>query len=100
MRWLRKETPPLTRHFRSLDTLKTSPYIQISLTNAPVAQLDRVPDYESGGRTFESCRVHQRLLIQSQRLQVYTLHRLRETPDLLCANSVQALILTLIWADF
>ena len=23
---------------------------------APVAQLDRVPDYESGGRTFESCR--------------------------------------------
>src|SRR6266536_4144924 len=26
--------------------------------NAPVAQLDRVPDYESGGRTFESCRVH------------------------------------------
>src|SRR5713101_9973660 len=25
---------------------------------APVAQLDRVPDYESGGRTFESCRVH------------------------------------------
>jgi hypothetical protein len=26
---------------------------------APVAQLDRVPDYESGGRTFESCRVHQ-----------------------------------------
>src|SRR6185503_5598489 len=25
---------------------------------APVAQLDRVPDYESGGRMFESCRVH------------------------------------------
>ena len=23
---------------------------------APVAQLDRVPDYESGGRTFESYR--------------------------------------------
>src|SRR5688500_14644887 len=31
----------------------------ISITDfAPVAQLDRVPDYESGGRTFESCRVH------------------------------------------
>jgi hypothetical protein len=29
--------------------------------HAPVAQLDRVPDYESGGRTFESCRVHQYL---------------------------------------
>ena len=28
------------------------------LLHAPVAQLDRVPDYESGGRTFESCRVH------------------------------------------
>jgi hypothetical protein len=26
--------------------------------HAPVAQLDRVPDYESGGRMFESCRVH------------------------------------------
>ena len=25
--------------------------------NAPVAQLDRVPGYELGGRTFESCRV-------------------------------------------
>jgi hypothetical protein len=24
--------------------------------NAPVAQLDRAPDYESGGRTFESFR--------------------------------------------
>jgi hypothetical protein len=28
------------------------------IKSAPVAQLDRVPDYESGGRTFESCRVH------------------------------------------
>lgn len=25
---------------------------------APVAQLDRAPDYESGGRAFESLRVH------------------------------------------
>src|SRR5262249_5086349 len=25
--------------------------------NAPVAQLDRAPDYESGGRGFESCPV-------------------------------------------
>jgi hypothetical protein len=25
---------------------------------APVAQLDRAPDYESGGRGFESCPVH------------------------------------------
>ena len=27
---------------------------------APVAQLDRVPDYESVGRRFESCRVRQK----------------------------------------
>jgi hypothetical protein len=27
-----------------------------SLSNAPVAQLDRVPDYESVGRRFESCQ--------------------------------------------
>ena len=27
--------------------------------SAPVAQLDRVPDYESGGRRFESFRVRQ-----------------------------------------
>ena len=27
-----------------------------SRPHAPVAQLDRVPDYESGGRTFESCQ--------------------------------------------
>ena len=26
---------------------------------APVAQLDRAPDYESVGRKFESCRAHQ-----------------------------------------
>ncbi len=25
---------------------------------APVAQLDRVPGYEPGGHTFESCRAH------------------------------------------
>ena len=30
---------------------------------APVAQLDRVPDYESGGRMFESCRVHHILVL-------------------------------------
>ena len=27
-------------------------------SHAPVAQLDRVPDYESGGCRFESCRVY------------------------------------------
>ena len=28
------------------------------LKDAPVAQLDRAFDYESKGRTFESCRAH------------------------------------------
>ena len=31
----------------------------LSIRDAPVAQLDRVPDYESVGRKFESCRAHQ-----------------------------------------
>ena len=30
------------------------------MANAPVAQLDRVSDYESGGCGFESPRAHQR----------------------------------------
>ena len=32
---------------------------------APVAQLDRAPDYESGGRGFESCPVRQRFQVVS-----------------------------------
>ena len=31
------------------------------LRDAPVAQLDRAFDYESKGRTFESCRAHHRV---------------------------------------
>ena len=31
--------------------------------HAPVAQLDRVPGYELGGREFESLRAHQKQLI-------------------------------------
>src|SRR4051812_24504134 len=37
----------------------SSPYVAplpFSGTRAPVAQLDRAPDYESGGREFESLR--------------------------------------------
>jgi hypothetical protein len=30
-----------------------------SLCKAPVAQLDRAPDFESVGRRFESCRAYQ-----------------------------------------
>jgi hypothetical protein len=32
-------------------------------TNAPVAQLDRAPDYESGGQEFESLRARQSVII-------------------------------------
>ena len=28
------------------------------LNNAPVVQLDRMPDFESVGRRFESCQAH------------------------------------------
>ena len=31
---------------------------QLSWDYAPVAQLDRAPDFESVGRRFESCRVY------------------------------------------
>ena len=33
----------------------------ISRLNGPIAQLDRVPDYESGGRGFESSSVHHQI---------------------------------------
>src|SRR5579871_673919 len=39
------------------------------LQNAPVAQLDRAPDYESGGQRFESFRARQFLLASIARLQ-------------------------------
>lgn len=32
--------------------------MMVNLLNAFVAQLDRAPDYESGGHMFKSCRVH------------------------------------------
>ena len=46
---------------------------------APVAQLDRVPGYELGGRTFESCRVRHTRIIRAAFLRIaaffiYCLH--------------------------
>src|SRR5208282_3056400 len=38
-------------------------------TQAPVAQLDRAPDYESGGREFESLRARQRFQRLNQTLE-------------------------------
>ena len=54
-----------TRHrqldpFRSLNPAGRNA-ILLTLQDAPVAQLDRAFDYESKGRTFESCRAHFRI---------------------------------------
>ena len=40
-----------------LDSGGPGPYS--TAPHAPVAQLDRVPGYEPGGRTFESCQARQ-----------------------------------------
>src|SRR5580693_3603229 len=37
--------------------------------DAPVAQLDRAPDYESGGRKFESFRARHKLLLNKHSLE-------------------------------
>jgi hypothetical protein len=39
-----------------------APVKYCSIRDAPVAQLDRAFDYESKGRTFESCRAHHKTL--------------------------------------
>src|ERR1700756_2655525 len=46
---LQKMYPECMRHRRALRP-------EMSAKNAPVAQLDRAPDYESGGQEFESLR--------------------------------------------
>ena len=33
--------------------------IYLNFMSAPVAQMDRAPDFESVGRRFESCRAYQ-----------------------------------------
>ena len=48
-----KSVPPATGQAGILQNC--APRVS-SRPHAPVAQLDRVPDYESGGRTFESCQ--------------------------------------------
>ena len=56
------EGAPLLREYRVYSPIEGSnPSLSASRTleDAPVAQLDRVPDYESGGRRFESSRARQ-----------------------------------------
>ncbi len=50
--------PEIPRERPQLFTIYTATFT-ISAFDAPVAQLDRVSDFESEGRKFESCRVHQ-----------------------------------------
>src|ERR1700733_3431047 len=40
--------------------------LQCLAKNAPVAQLDRAPDYESGGQEFESLRARHSATIQNK----------------------------------
>ncbi len=55
------ESLPL-RHFFCLTQLCHLGII-LPPISAPVAQLDRVPGYEPGGHTFESCRAHHILFV-------------------------------------
>src|SRR5580704_9453909 len=55
---LQKMYPECMRHRRALRP-------EMSAKNAPVAQLDRAPDYESGGQEFESLRARHHLSIIS-----------------------------------
>ena len=52
---------PVEHQVVALDAAGSSPVTHpIFLPkNAPVAQLDRAPDFESVGRRFESCRAYQ-----------------------------------------
>src|SRR6476469_10959645 len=54
----------------------------IDRLNAPVAQLDRVPGYEPGGRGFESCRARHFSMAWSA----------KPSPPLCCATLVEPLI--------
>ena len=57
-----RDTPP-PRHGRGAAPAGKAIAISCRIRgSAPVAQLDRVPGYEPGGRGFESCRAHHILL--------------------------------------
>ena len=58
------QTPPRETSHRELrvPALYDSPLSIYHLSHALVAQLDRASDFESEGRRFEPCRVHQLIL--------------------------------------
>src|SRR5271154_1811963 len=45
---------------------------------APVAQLDRAPDYESGGQEFESLRARHHLAIFGRIIESHPIHQIQE----------------------
>jgi hypothetical protein len=52
-------SPPFLKNCAvSVDTQVARPH---NIYDAPMAQLDRAPDYESGCRKFESCWAHQKI---------------------------------------
>ena len=58
--------------------MQSAKSVPVSLTVAPVAQLDRAPGYEPGGREFESLRAHHSSIEPSQtanELRYATEHR-------------------------
>ena len=50
---------PITHPIKKWQTIAASPICNGLLLSAPVAPLDRAPDFESVGRRFESCRAYQ-----------------------------------------
>src|SRR6185295_13664182 len=55
--------------------------------SAPVAQLDRAPDYESGGQRFESVRARQQASVSTP---LFALVRLSASRRLSCGSNAEA----------
>ena len=50
---------PITHPIKTFQTIPNFKICNGLIPSAPVAQLDRAPDFESVGRRFESCRAYQ-----------------------------------------
>ena len=79
-------TPASAGAGRGLRALRPCPYVAAS--RAPVAQLDRAPDYESGGRRFESFRArHFPTSHDSMRRGFAPAARYRSAPEVVAASA-------------
>ena len=52
---------PITHPIKKFQTIANFIICNGLIPCAPVAQLDRAPDFESVGRRFESCRAYQKI---------------------------------------